>query len=67
MTLERESLSEFCRSDRGRGNTGQDARWEKTSLMVCRGLGRGLAGRLFGSRVSIRDGELVGLIGGERL
>jgi len=37
--LERDSLSEFCRSERGSGgDTGQDARWVKTSAMVCRGL-----------------------------
>jgi hypothetical protein len=91
-TLERDSLSEFCRSERESGATGQDARCAaKTSPIAC----RGLDARLIGGerlpepaglatpvwcfhegykpfldpegRVNIQDGELGGLIGGERL
>jgi hypothetical protein len=43
--LERESLSEFCRSERCSGGaTGQDARWAKTSPIACRGLDARLIG-----------------------
>jgi len=43
--LERDSLSEFCRSERrSEGATGQDARWAKTSPIACRGLDARLIG-----------------------
>jgi len=45
LLLRRESLSEFCRPELAR-ETGQDARWPRTSLIVCRG--RGLDGGLIG-------------------
>lgn len=56
--LERDSLSEFCRSEWGNGAAGattdQDARWAKTSPIVCRGLDARLIG---GERLP----ELAGL------
>jgi len=55
ILLGRESLSEFCRPELAR-DTGRDARWLRTSLIMWRG--RGLDGGLIGGE---KLPDLVGL------
>jgi hypothetical protein len=57
--LERDSLSEYCRSERGSwGATGQDARWAKTSPIAF----RGLDARLIGGERPPEPAELATLV-----